>query len=84
MTDLIIYITFFLLTLAVSLYLNRYLNRLSLAISLQIPSTKGRLTTTVTRSGGLSVFLTICVASAFAVATYTCLFHYAFFLVSSL
>lgn len=71
MTDLIIYITFFLLTLAVSLYLNGYLNRLFVGNKLTDPiNERSSHNYPATRSGGLSVFLTVCVASAFAVATY--------------
>jgi len=71
MTDLIIYITFFLLTLAISLYLNGYLNRLFVGNKLTDPiNERSSHNYPATRSGGLSVFLTVCVASAFAVATY--------------
>ena len=71
MTDLIIYITFFLLTLAVSLYLNGYLNKLFVGNKLTDPiNERSSHNYPATRSGGLSVFLTVCVAAAFAIATY--------------
>ena len=70
MTDLIYYITFFILTLFVSLYLNGYLNRLFIGNKLTDPiKERSSHNYPATRSGGLSVFFAICVASAFGVAT---------------
>ena len=70
MTDLIYYITFFSLTLIVSLYLNGYLNRLFVGNKLTDPiNERSSHNYPATRSGGLSVFFTVCIASAFAVAT---------------
>ena len=70
MTDLIYYVTFFSLTLIVSLYLNGYLNRLFVGNKLTDPiNERSSHNYPATRSGGLSVFFTVCVASAFAVAT---------------
>ena len=70
MTDLIYYVTFFSLTLIVSLYLNGYLNRLFVGNKLTDPvNERSSQNYPATRSGGLSIFFTVCVASAFAVAT---------------
>jgi UDP-GlcNAc:undecaprenyl-phosphate GlcNAc-1-phosphate transferase len=70
MTELIISITFFLLTFVVSLYLNGYLNRVFVGNKLTDPiNERSSHNYPATRSGGLSVFFTVCVASAFAVAT---------------
>ena len=70
MTEIIISITFFLLTLAVSLYLNGYLNKVFVGNKLTDPiNERSSHNYPATRSGGLSIFLTVCVASAFAVAT---------------
>ena len=70
MTDLIYYTTFFSLTLLVSLYLNGYLNRLFVGNKLTDPiNERSSHNYPATRSGGLSLFFTVCVASTFAVAT---------------
>ena len=70
MTDLIYYVTFFSLTLMVSLYLNGYLNRLFIGNKLTDPiNERSSHNYPATRSGGLSVFFTVCVATAFALAT---------------
>ena len=70
MTDLIYYVIFFVLTLMVSLYLNGYLNRLFVGNKLTDPvNERSSHNYPATRSGGLSVFFTVCIASAFAVAT---------------
>ena len=70
MTDLIYYITFFSLTTMVSLYLNGYLNKLFVENKLTDPvNERSSHNYPATRSGGLSIFFTVCIASAFAVAT---------------
>ena len=70
MTDLIYYITFFSLTTMVSLYLNGYLNKLFIGNKLTDPvNERSSHNYPATRSGGLSIFFTVCIASAFAVAT---------------
>ena len=70
MTDLIYYITFFSLTTMVSLYLNGYLNKLFVGNKLTDPvNERSSHNYPATRSGGLSIFFTVCIASAFAVAT---------------
>ena len=70
MTDLIYYTTFFSLTLLVSLYLNGYLNRLFVGNKLTDPiNERSSHNYPATRSGGLSLFFTVCVAGTFAVAT---------------
>jgi UDP-N-acetylmuramyl pentapeptide phosphotransferase/UDP-N-acetylglucosamine-1-phosphate transferase len=54
----------------VSLYLNGYLNRLFVGNKLTDPvNERSSHNYPATRSGGLSIFFTVCVASAFAVAT---------------
>lgn len=77
MNDLAYYIVFFSLTLVVSLFLNRYLNKLFIRNKLTDP-TKELLSHNypATRSGGLSLFFTVCVASTFAVATNELSFPY--------
>ena len=70
MNDVTYYIVFFSLTLLVSLYLNGYLNRLFIRNKLTDPiKERSSHNYPATRSGGLSLFFTVCVASAFAVAT---------------
>jgi UDP-GlcNAc:undecaprenyl-phosphate GlcNAc-1-phosphate transferase len=70
MTDLIYYVTFFSLSLIVSKYLNGYLNKLFVGNKLTDPiNERSSHNYPATRSGGLSVFFTVCIASAFAVAT---------------
>ena len=70
MTELMYYIIFFFLTLFVSLYLNGYLNNLFVGNKLTDPiNERSSHNYPATRSGGLSVFLSVCVASTFAVAT---------------
>ena len=67
MTDLIYYITFFSLTTLVSLYLNGYLNKLFVGNKLTDPvNERSSHNYPATRSGGLSIFFTVCIASAFA------------------
>lgn len=70
MTELIIYIIFFLISLAFSLYLNAYLNRIFIGNKLTDPiNERSSHNYPATRSGGISLFFTICIGSAFGVAT---------------
>ena len=70
MSETFYYITFFILTLVVSFYLNGYINKIFVGNKLTDPvNERSSHKYPATRSGGLSVFFTICLACAFGVST---------------
>lgn len=70
MSETFYYITFFILTLIVSFYLNGYINKIFVGNKLTDPvNERSSHKYPATRSGGLSVFFTICLACAFGVST---------------
>ena len=70
MTEYYYYITFFTLTLGVSFYLNGYINALFVGNKLTDPvNERSSHKSPATRSGGLSIFFSICLACAFGIST---------------
>ena len=67
MSELFLYITFFVITLVISIYLNGYINKLFIKNKLTDPvNERSSHKYPATRSGGISIFFTICLACAFA------------------
>ena len=65
-----LYISFFVITLVVSFYLNGYINKLFIGNKLTDPvNERSSHRYPATRSGGISIFFTICLACAFGVST---------------
>ena len=70
MSEIFYYVTFFCFTLIISFYLNGYINKLFIGNKLTDPvNERSSHKYPATRSGGISVFLTICLACAFGVST---------------
>ena len=70
MSDLFLHLTFFFLTLVVSFYLNGYINKLFVGNKLTDPvNERSSHRYPATRSGGISIFFTICLACAFGIST---------------
>ena len=65
-----LYISFFVITLVVSFYLNGYINKLFIGNKLTDPvNERSSHRYPATRSGGISIFFTICLACAFGIST---------------
>ena len=70
MSELYLYLAFFITTLAVSFYLNSYINKLFIGNKLTDPvNERSSHKFPATRSGGISIFFTICLACAFGIST---------------
>lgn len=70
MSELYLYLAFFIITLAVSFYLNGYINKLFIGNKLTDPvNERSSHKFPATRSGGLSIFFSICVSCAFGIST---------------
>ena len=70
MPELYLYLAFFIITLAISFYLNGYINKLFIGNKLTDPvNERSSHKFPATRSGGLSIFFTICVSCAFGIST---------------
>ena len=70
MSELYLYLAFFMITLAVSFYLNGYINKLFVENKLTDPvNERSSHKFPATRSGGLSIFFSICVSCAFGIST---------------
>ena len=70
MSELYLYLAFFIITLAVSVYLNGYINKLFIGNKLTDPvNERSSHKFPATRSGGLSIFFSICVSCAFGIST---------------
>ena len=70
MSELYLYLAFFIITLAVSFYLNGYINKLFIGNKLTDPvNERSSHKFPATRSGGISIFFTICLACAFGIST---------------
>ena len=70
MSELYLYLAFFIVTLAVSFYLNGYINNLFIGNKLTDPvNERSSHKSPATRSGGISIFFAICLACAFGVST---------------
>ena len=70
MSELYLYLAFFIITLVVSFYLNGYINKLFIGNKLTDPvNERSSHKFPATRSGGLSIFFSICVSCAFGIST---------------
>ena len=70
MSELFLHLTFFFLTLVVSFYLNGYINKLFIGNKLTDPvNERSSHRYPATRSGGISIFFTVCLACAFGIST---------------
>ena len=70
MSELYLYLAFFIITLVVSFYLNGYINKLFVGNKLTDPvNERSSHKFPATRSGGLSIFFSICVSCAFGIST---------------
>ena len=70
MSELYLYLAFFIITLAVSVYLNGYINKLFIGNKLTDPvNERSSHKFPATRSGGLSIFFAICVSCTFGIST---------------
>ena len=70
MSELYLYLAFFIITLTVSFYLNGYINKLFIGNKLTDPvNERSSHKFPATRSGGLSIFFSICVSCAFGIST---------------
>ena len=70
MSELYLYLAFFITTLAVSFYLNGYINKLFIGNKLtDAVNERSSHKFPATRSGGISIFFTICLACAFGIST---------------
>ena len=70
MSELFLYITFFLITLLISVYLNGYINKIFVDNKLTDPvNERSSHKYPATRSGGISIFFTVCLACAFGIST---------------
>ena len=70
MSELYLYLAFFIITLAVSFYLNGYINKLFVGNKLTDPvNERSSHKFPATRSGGLSIFFSICISCAFGIST---------------
>ena len=69
MSELFLYITFFVTTLLISVYLNGYINKLFIGNKLTDPvNERSSHKYPATRSGGISIFFTVCLACAFGIS----------------
>ena len=70
MSELFLYITFFVITLLISVYLNGYINKIFVDNKLTDPvNERSSHKYPATRSGGISIFFTVCLACAFGIST---------------
>jgi len=70
MSELILNLSFFFITLIVSFYLNGYINKVFVGNKLTDPvNERSSHKYPATRSGGISVFFTVCLACAFGIST---------------
>ena len=70
MSELYLYLAFFIITLTVSFYLNGYINKLFIGNKITDPvNERSSHKFPATRSGGLSIFFSICVSCAFGIST---------------
>ena len=70
MSETFYYITFFIITLTASFYLNGYINRIFVGNKVTDPvNERSSHKYPATRSGGISIFFAICLACAFGVST---------------
>ena len=70
MSELFLYITFFIITLLISVYLNGYINKIFVHNKLTDPvNERSSHKYPATRSGGISIFFTVCLACAFGIST---------------
>ncbi len=70
MSELILNLSFFFITLIVSFYLNGYINKVFVGNKLTDPvNERSSHKYPATRSGGISIFFTVCLACAFGITT---------------
>ena len=66
MSELYLYSAFFIITLAISFYLNGYINKLFIGNKLTDPvNERSSHKYPATRSGGISIFFTVCLAVSY-------------------